>query len=42
MVNKELLGKASISDQDYVHFDDSPIVIDKDFLGNKNHNNKTT
>jgi len=34
-VNTDVLGKATISDQDYVDFDDSSIAIDKDFMGNK-------
>ena len=34
LVTTQLLGKATISDQAYVNPDNSPIKIDKDFLGN--------
>ncbi|MDH3650305.1 MAG: right-handed parallel beta-helix repeat-containing protein, partial [Saprospiraceae bacterium] len=34
VVSTELLGKALISDQAYVNPDNSPITINKDFLGN--------
>ena len=42
VVTSELLGKTLISDQSYVNPDDSPLSIDKDFLGNsRNRRNPT-
>ena len=42
MVTTELLGKALISDQGYVNPDNSPITIDKDYLGNTRNSRNPT
>ena len=42
LVTTELLGKTLISDQAYTNSDDSPLAIDKDFLGKpRNKRNPT-